>query len=222
MIFTQGNIYHVYNQGNNRQKIFFRKENYRYFREKLKTHILPYADVLAYCLMPNHFHLMVEVRQVELALPSILGVTPGEVPRSHPENCPSPLHPGSHPGNTPIRFQTFNTSIGIMLRSYTRAINLQEKRTGALFREETKAICLTETRLARDWYISEGITYLHVEIPDWQYPQTCYRYIINNPVAARLVNSPDKWPYSSASDLQNNQTDLVNRMRIEQLGLFSG
>lgn len=41
------------------------------------------------------------------------------------------------------RLQYFNPNIDIMLRSYTQAINLQEKRTGALFREETKANCLS-------------------------------------------------------------------------------
>jgi len=31
---------------------------------------LPYADVLAWCLMPNHFHIMVYVNEVELVLPT--------------------------------------------------------------------------------------------------------------------------------------------------------
>ena len=106
-----------------------------------------------------------------------------------------------------------------MLRSYTRAIKLQEKRNGALFREETKAICLNETRLTRDWCISEGITYLQVEIPDWQYPQTFFSYIHNNPLTAKLVRDPKLWKYSSLFDIFNERQDLVNRERIEQLGL---
>jgi REP element-mobilizing transposase RayT len=54
-----GNLYHIYNRGNNRQKIFFNLENYRFFIQKIVKHLLPHLDVLAYCLMPNHFHLMV-------------------------------------------------------------------------------------------------------------------------------------------------------------------
>jgi len=46
MIFEVGNLYYVYNQGNNRQKTFFSNDNYLYFLTKMKTHILPHADIL--------------------------------------------------------------------------------------------------------------------------------------------------------------------------------
>jgi len=49
MNFEPGNLYHIYNQGNNRQKIFFSRENYLFFLNKIKKHILPHADILAWC-----------------------------------------------------------------------------------------------------------------------------------------------------------------------------
>jgi putative transposase len=55
--------YHIYNRGNNRQKVFFQQENYLYFLEGLKRYVLPAADILVYCLMPTHYHLMVRVKQ---------------------------------------------------------------------------------------------------------------------------------------------------------------
>ena len=61
MYFEEGYIYHIYNQGNNRQRLFFKRENYLYFLRKVGVYIKPYADILAWCLMPNHFHLMVLV-----------------------------------------------------------------------------------------------------------------------------------------------------------------
>ncbi|MFB6341095.1 transposase [Saccharicrinis sp. FJH62] len=61
MDFESDQLYHVYNQGNNKQDIFFCKENYLFFLKKIETHISPYADIIAYCLMPNHFHLMIKV-----------------------------------------------------------------------------------------------------------------------------------------------------------------
>ncbi|MFA5330111.1 MAG: hypothetical protein WC384_20120 [Prolixibacteraceae bacterium] len=64
MIFESGNLYHIYNQGNNRQRIFYLRDNYLFFLNKLKRHVLPYSDILAWCLMPNHFHLLVYVKQV--------------------------------------------------------------------------------------------------------------------------------------------------------------
>jgi len=67
MYFTEGNIYHLFNQGNNLEKIFFNDENKKYFLTKIRKHILPYADILAWCLMPNHFHLMLYVNCISLA-----------------------------------------------------------------------------------------------------------------------------------------------------------
>ncbi len=59
MRFEEGHIYHIYNMGNNSQKVFFNNENYLFFLWKVRNEIKPIAEVLAYCLMPNHFHFMV-------------------------------------------------------------------------------------------------------------------------------------------------------------------
>ncbi|MDD2199404.1 MAG: hypothetical protein PHE08_06735, partial [Bacteroidales bacterium] len=78
MIIEKGYIYHIYNQGNNRRRIFLIRENYLFFLKKIETYILPYADILAYCLMPNHFHLMVYVMEVEVVPGRSQGFTPSE------------------------------------------------------------------------------------------------------------------------------------------------
>lgn len=67
MLFEVGNSYHIYNHGNNQQKIFFDRDNYVYFLETSKIHILPHADIIAWFLMPNHFHLMVYVKEVSIS-----------------------------------------------------------------------------------------------------------------------------------------------------------
>lgn len=57
-----GNIYHIYNRGVNRTPIFFQKENWDYFIWKIYKYIKPpNARMIAYCLMPNHYHLLVQV-----------------------------------------------------------------------------------------------------------------------------------------------------------------
>ena len=55
-------IYHIYNRGVNREKIFFSKKNYDYFVYKMSFHFQKKAAILAYCLMPNHFHILVKVQ----------------------------------------------------------------------------------------------------------------------------------------------------------------
>jgi len=54
MQIEKGYIYHIYNQGNNKQKIFFEQENYLFFLRKIRTHILPYGDILAWCFTPSN------------------------------------------------------------------------------------------------------------------------------------------------------------------------
>lgn len=59
-----GEYYHLYNRGNNRQAIFFERENYLYFLKQFRHFVAAEtADVVAYCLMPNHYHVLVYVRE---------------------------------------------------------------------------------------------------------------------------------------------------------------
>ena len=62
MQFESLNLYHLYSRGNNKQKIFFSRKNCLFFLEKSRKYILPYADVLCYCLMPNHFHFLIHTK----------------------------------------------------------------------------------------------------------------------------------------------------------------
>ena len=104
MQFETSNIYHIYNQGNNRQLIFFCRDNYLFFLKKMREHLLPYVDILAWCLMPNHFHWMVHVREVEI---DITDITDG-VTQSHPVSSA-----------VLIRKRSLNESVGIASFLYT-------------------------------------------------------------------------------------------------------
>lgn len=58
-----GEFYHVYNRGNNKQPIFFKDENYLFFLKKMREQLLPCSDIVAYCLTPNHFHLLIQANE---------------------------------------------------------------------------------------------------------------------------------------------------------------
>jgi len=75
--------------------------------------------------MPNHLHLMVSVNEVELMPTSELNQT---------NNNDLTIVKG----RVGVKKRTLNQSIGIMLRSYTNAIQKQEGRTGALFQRKQK------------------------------------------------------------------------------------
>lgn len=58
--FAQGCFYHLYNRGAHRKSIFVEDEDYLDFLARLKKNAVIYRITLvAYCLMPNHFHLLV-------------------------------------------------------------------------------------------------------------------------------------------------------------------
>jgi REP element-mobilizing transposase RayT len=57
--FLKGKYFHIYNRGANKKKIFFEEENYIYLLKKLKYYSKKYEfSVIAYCLMPNHYHFV--------------------------------------------------------------------------------------------------------------------------------------------------------------------
>jgi putative transposase len=51
--------YHIYNRGNNRQPVFLERENYLFFLRQWRAYLGPVCHVVAYCLMPTHFHALV-------------------------------------------------------------------------------------------------------------------------------------------------------------------
>ena len=57
-----GNTYHLFNHANGYENLFTESKNYDFFLERLSLHVLPVAHIYAYCLMPNHFHLLVKIR----------------------------------------------------------------------------------------------------------------------------------------------------------------
>lgn len=57
--FVQGGFYHVFNRGNNKQNIFLRPADYNRYLDKIKEYKNEHGvTVIAYCLMPNHIHLL--------------------------------------------------------------------------------------------------------------------------------------------------------------------
>ena len=54
-------VYHIWTHANGKDNLFRNKENYRYFLYKYKENIHPIVETFAYCLMPNHLHLMVRI-----------------------------------------------------------------------------------------------------------------------------------------------------------------
>ena len=198
MQFESNHIYHVYNRENNSQQIFFSRVNYLFFLQKVKDYVLPFADILAWCLMPNHFHLMLFTKNIEIEISE-------QVTQSHQLT----------------KKRSLNQSIAIILRSYTRAIQKQENITGSLFQHRTKAICLTDiTDITPAWFQTKYGTSINIIDPEKEYPQVCFNYIHENPLKAGLAKNQADWEFSSYRDYSGIRSGtLINRERAAKFGL---
>lgn len=197
MKFYPGEIYHIYNRGNIHQKIFFEEKHYLFFLEKMRKHLLPYCDLLAWCLMPNHFHWMVKVKEPDEF--ELMRENPpvdqsisdtNETISSNDKNVKTiingninlDLSKAAHSNNS-IQVSGLNRNIGTLLRSYTRAINLAHGTRGSLFKQRTTSKNLNTDITSRN-----------------NYPLICFLYIHQNPLKAGLVPGLKDWPFSSYRD----------------------
>ena len=67
-------FYHIYNRGNNGDDVFYEARNYKYFLEKYDLYLSDFVETYAYCLLPNHFHILIRVKPYDhfplLSMPS--------------------------------------------------------------------------------------------------------------------------------------------------------
>jgi putative transposase len=133
----------------------------------------------------------------------------------------TPSHPVSKIPSR-MKMRSLNDSIAIMLRSYTRAINIQEKRTGALFQQGTKSICLNTHELSPAYYDTSFGIVGNCSFPELEYPGICFHYIHQNPVRFGLVTKPEDWEFSSFRDYFLNRKDgFVNKESAVKFAIYS-
>ena len=60
--FEYDTFFHVYNRGNNKEDIFKEDKNYSYFLKLVRQHLLDVAEIYAYCLLKNHFHIVLRIK----------------------------------------------------------------------------------------------------------------------------------------------------------------
>jgi len=131
-----GNYYHIYNRGINGQNIFFRVKNYDYFLVLWKKYLVDCAEVLAYCLMPNHFHFVIKIFD--------------HVQINSKTDDYEVIEDENKVG------EYVSERLRRLFISYSQALNVQEKRNGSLFTRNFKRIELEE-----DTHLKYLIFYIH-------------------------------------------------------------
>lgn len=131
-ILSFNEYYHIYNRAVGDEKLFKSSDDYYYFLEKLKRYILPIANIHAYCLLPNHFHLLIRTKE-----------------ESHPIDSINKTH-------SIITVEKFHLAFKNLFISYSKSFNKVYRRMGGLFIHPYKRILVED-----DSYLLSLICYIH-------------------------------------------------------------
>jgi REP element-mobilizing transposase RayT len=154
MNFTPDNLYHVYNQGNDKQIIFSCDQDYLIFLRMIRKTISPQAEIIAYCLMPNHFHLLIHTDERVGAI----------------------IKQGG------LLIDPLTNGFRKLLSGYARIYNQRYNKTGSLFQQKTKTKCLSDALIGtshnlQDYYFN-CFHYIHQnqlraglveKLEDWEF-----------------------------------------------------
>ena len=58
-----GSYYHIFNRGINGELLFRHSANYQCFLDKYHQYLHELTETLAYCLLGNHFHLLIYIKE---------------------------------------------------------------------------------------------------------------------------------------------------------------
>lgn len=160
-----GETYHLFSRAVGNEKLFRTPDNYRFFLGKLKQHTTGVCQLYCYSLLPNHFHLLVRIRD-ESAVIDQFKLKKKVV--YNPENS---------------RISDFIMErFSNCLNSYTKAFNKVYCRTGSLFMDYVKrtSVDTSEDFKIYTWYIHKNAVHhrLTTAIGEWDYDS--YHSILSN------------------------------------------
>lgn len=169
-----GKIYHIYNRGINSTDIFREEKNYPYFLNLYKKYIPQIADTYVYCLLKNHFHILVRIKEE-----SEINYTQAKIQSGKLTNKKyNPSRQFSH-----------------LFNSYTQAFNKVYDRTGGLFERPFERILVDSEE-----YCKTLVFYIHYnpvhhgfieKMEDYNW--SSYLSILNNDAAFIDRNELMKW-----------------------------
>ena len=182
----QGVTYHIYNRGINGENVFVEDRNYRFFLERYARYIEPVAFTYAYCLLKNHFHLLIRTKTPEEQRQT-LKVSMGASANSEVSAVSGSFGAGSSPQT--FRVLEPSQQFANLFNSYAKAFNKTYGRTGSLFEHPFHRIAVTT-----DAYFARLITYVH-----------------QNPQLHGFVDDFRDWPFSSYHAMLSEQPTRVVR-----------
>jgi putative transposase len=134
--FEAGNFYHVYNRTIDKKPMFKNRGNFEFFLKRYLTYLDPYVETYAYCLLGNHFHFLIRIRDLSQCKQD-LKEKYGSIENISDHRIVS------------LQFRKF-------FQSYSMAFNAQQDRVGTLFQTPFKRAIIDD-----DSYLINLIYYIH-------------------------------------------------------------
>lgn len=196
-----GKTYHLYTHANGFENLFRSEENYRFFLKRYEHFIPAVADTLVYCLMPNHLHFLVRVKD-EATLNNFLKE---KITDQDQTDLDDESKQDQHTDQTGLDDESKQDLSGLvekytilqfshLFNAYTKAYNKVYKRRGSLFTRAFKRKLITDDR-----YFSKVIHYIH-----------------RNPVHHGFVKNVEDWPWSSYQIILKSEPSFVNAEEVIQ------
>lgn len=188
-------VYHIFNHANGFENVFREEENYRFFLEKYRLYISPVAETFAYCLMPNHFHLVVRIRKREVIEALIRNKS--NFSFSKVSNFGKAEKTIEIDKIDDVDIEKFlSKQFANFFSSYTQSFNKMYQRMGSLFIKNFKREVISN----KEHFIN-AVVYTH-----------------RNPIHHGFCSSFTGWGYSSYLEIANRKSDVV---AVEKtLGIF--
>ncbi len=175
-------FYHVYNKAVGNESLFYEDKNYSYFLSKVDQYVCCIADIYAFCLMPNHYHLAVFTK-------SDSAVRKWWTEQEN-ERKKDAEKAGEDYKNREFDYQKVVAhQFGTVQNSYTKSLNKVYERKGGLFSQSVNRKLISENK-----YLQQAINYIH-----------------RNPVHHGFCDDPGEWTYSSYNSFFSSKPTSVKR-----------
>lgn len=178
-------IYHITARSNNQELLFRIDENRVFFLNKFQKYISPFANTLAWTLLPNHLHFVIQIKSIEVITNYLTSLTYNErtkVQEVFLEATDKAI----------IVERLIERQFNSLFTSYTKAFNAFYKRDGHLFNSPFRR-CLVDNGL----HLTRLIVYIHANI-----------------VKHKLADTFQTYKWSSYSSILSSQPTAVQRQFV--------
>jgi REP element-mobilizing transposase RayT len=181
-------IFHVFNRGNNKENIFTDSEDYTHFLQLYSLYIQPIADTYAWCLMKNHFHFCIRIKDLkDIGFLDKSNAKSQDLKKKWEFYYDIKNLSANHFKPSP------DSQLKLFFNAYAMWFNARHNRSGSLFKKNCNKKLVDNMS-----YLADLIVYIN-----------------NNPIKHGFENHPGNYSWSSYNEVINDSYKLCDREIIK-------